>query len=201
MKIGVCSRSFSNNTYLVNLLKKYFKNIKLNKSLRLNGEKLIKFLKDCDIAIVGLENINKNILENCFKLKFISKFGVGLDNLDFYQLKKFKIGVGISKNLNSESVTDLIILAMLYKIRLFKSNLDNAKNFEWKPNIGENLGSKKIGIIGYGNIGRLLHRKLKSFSPQIYVNEINKKKMVGNVQFKSKNFIFKIVTSFHLIQT
>ena len=77
MKIGVCSRSFSNNADLVNLLKKYFKNIKLNKSSRLNGTKLIKFLKDCDVAIVGLEKINKNVLENCYKLKFISKFGVG----------------------------------------------------------------------------------------------------------------------------
>ena len=191
MKIGVCSRSFSNNADLVNLLKKYFKNIKLNKSSRLNGTKLIKFLKDCDVAIVGLEKINKNVLENCYKLKFISKFGVGLDNLDFYQLKKFKIGVGFSKNLNSESVTELVILAMLYKIRLFKSNLDNAKNFKWKPNIGENLSSKKIGIIGYGNIGRLLYRKLKSFCPQIYVNEINKKKMVGDINFKSKSFIFE----------
>ena len=41
----------------------------------------------------------------------------------------------------------------------------------WNPIIGNNLSNKKIGIIGYGKIGKNLHKLLKIFNCKIYIFE------------------------------
>ena len=81
--VAVTSRSFSTNQFLVKKLKESYPNVSLNltgKTLKEN--ELVKFLANADKAIVGIEIIDKNILDQLPKLKLISKYGVGLNNLD-----------------------------------------------------------------------------------------------------------------------
>ena len=49
---------------------------------------MIEFLIDADAAIIGLEKINDDILSKLPNLKFISKYGVGLDNINLDDAKK-----------------------------------------------------------------------------------------------------------------
>ena len=82
MKIAVTSKSFSKNEHLINVLQEKYPQaeIKLQNGERgLNKSELIDFLKDCNGAIIGLENINASILNHCPNLKCVSKFGVGLN--------------------------------------------------------------------------------------------------------------------------
>ena len=81
--VAVTSRSFSTNQFLVKKLKESYPNVSLNltgKTLKEN--ELVKFLATADKAIVGIEIIDKDILDQLPKLKLISKYGVGLNNLD-----------------------------------------------------------------------------------------------------------------------
>ena len=90
--LAICSRSVSRNKEAVKILRKKFKKIKLNKSNKiLSGSILIKFIKDCEAIIIGLEKIDKNLLEQCPKLKYIGKYGVGINNIQFNELKKKKL--------------------------------------------------------------------------------------------------------------
>ena len=90
--LAICSRSVSRNKDAVKILRKKFKKIKLNKSNKiLSGSILIKFIKDCEAIIIGLEKIDKNLLEQCPKLKYIGKYGVGTNNIQFNELKKKKL--------------------------------------------------------------------------------------------------------------
>ena len=64
MKIGVPNNAFSNNKILITELKKVSSNLKINESKRrLKGKELINFLKGCEVAIIGMEEINNKILE------------------------------------------------------------------------------------------------------------------------------------------
>ena len=91
MEIRVTTNAFSRNMFLRKELLGYFPNVKFNESgKRLVGKDLIDFLYDADGAIIGLENITLQLLNNLPKLKIIAKYGVGLDNIDQSACKKKK---------------------------------------------------------------------------------------------------------------
>ena len=101
MKIGIPNNAFSKNKILVEELKKVYPNIVLNKlNSRLKDRKLINFLMDSDIAIIGMEEINESIIKELPDLKFISKFGVGTNNINFNDLKKYNIEIVVKNRLN-----------------------------------------------------------------------------------------------------
>ena len=81
--VTVASRSFSKNKGLVNALKAKYSKIILNDTgAMLEGQNLINFLSPADKAIIGIEEISSEILQQLPKLKVISKYGVGINNLD-----------------------------------------------------------------------------------------------------------------------
>ena len=97
--IGITSVSFSKNLKLINKLKSKtnYKIIINNKGRKFKKFELLNFLKKCNYAIIGLDKIEKDLLIQCKKLKGISKYGVGTDNIDFDACKKLKIKVKYSK--------------------------------------------------------------------------------------------------------
>ena len=93
--LGITSISFSKDRETILKLKKIFKGkiIVNTKKRRFKKNELLNFMQKCDYAIIGLDNIDKNLLANCTKLKVISKYGVGLDNIDFNACKKYGVKV------------------------------------------------------------------------------------------------------------
>ena len=82
-RIKVTSRSFSRHPLLKQELLDIFPNsvFKLNElSNGLND--IVEFLDDADAVILGLEKMDRTVLEQLNNLKIIAKYGVGLDNLD-----------------------------------------------------------------------------------------------------------------------
>ena len=74
MNIVAISPSFSKNKILQEEIYKYFPNAILNlDGKRFTQEELIEYIRDADALIVGLEAINKIVLDQCPKLKIISK--------------------------------------------------------------------------------------------------------------------------------
>ena len=72
--VAVASRSFSKNKGLVNALKAKYSNIILNDTgATLKGQNLINFLSPANKAIIGIEEISSEILQQLPKLKVIRK--------------------------------------------------------------------------------------------------------------------------------
>ena len=90
--IAVTSRSFSKNEELKRKLKSHFSNVKFNDSgVNFSDDDLIKFLQNCEGAIVSEDNLNREVIEQLPHLKVVSKFGVGTDTIDIKYLKKKNI--------------------------------------------------------------------------------------------------------------
>ncbi len=76
MKIAVTSPSFSKNERLREETLKYFEDVKFNlEGKRFKKDELIEYLKEADGAIIGLEPIDREVLEACSNLKYISSMG------------------------------------------------------------------------------------------------------------------------------
>ncbi len=173
--IAVTSKSFSKNKELISELKKVFPDEELQLQFGtkgLNQEELIQFLQGCERAIIALEEINKDVLMACPDLKRISKFGVGLNNINLEDCKTCGVEVGWTGGVNRLSVAEMTLGFMLGLSRnLFQASFD-MKEGNWNKNGGFQLSGKTIGIIGIGHIGKEVIRLLKPFGCQILVNDI-----------------------------
>ena len=172
-KVIVSSLSFSKNTQLRNELKTQYTNVSFNDTGRLLEEnELIRLFEGATMAIVGTEKISDKVLDYAPKLKCISKYGVGLDNLDTESLKKRGIRLGWSGGVNKRSVSEMTLSFMIALIRNLYPSSIQLKNGEWNKQGGRQLSSKTIGIIGVGEIGKDVIELLTPFNCQILVNDV-----------------------------
>jgi len=166
--VAVASRSFSKNTSLVRRLKNLYSSIILNETGKtLEGEDLVYFLKPASKAIIGIEAMPNSILSELPKLKVISKYGVGLNNLDLELLKKYKIKLGFTPGVNKQSVAELALTLILIGLKKIQDNNIDILNGNWSQEKGSELFGKTIGLLGFGNIGQKLSSLLQPFNCNI----------------------------------
>ena len=170
MKIAVITPLFSRSAELMQLLGTHFSDIKHNADNTLKTKAdLIAFLHDVDGAIVGREEIDDEILSACPQLKILSRYGVGLDNLDLEAMKKRGIALGWSGGTNSNSVAEITLSFMLSLIRNLHIATTLLKNGTWKVNGGSELSGKTIGLFGFGHIAKRVIKLLAPFHCTILV--------------------------------
>ena len=195
MRVRVCNISFSKNRILVNKIKKHFKDVNFNfNGVRLDGDELIDFCKDADAIIVGVEKINSHVLKRLPNLKYIAKYGVGIDNIDIDSCKQRGVLIGWTGGVNKKSVAELTLGYMLILMRNIFSSYNNLKKLRWIKDGGNSLYNKKIGIIGMGNIGQDLIKLLSVFDCEILANDISENSSLSNkLNFKyvTKEFLYR----------
>ena len=164
IKILITTSTF--NKQNLNLLKdkKKYKFLINESGQKVKETFLIKNIKDVDAVIAGTEIYNDRILASAKKLKLITRIGVGIDNIDQKYCKKNKIKVLSSKTELSTGVAEhslALIFSALKKINYFDKAL---KENIWKKKNTNLLHGKKIGIIGFGKIGKKIYNLTKPFN-------------------------------------
>jgi phosphoglycerate dehydrogenase-like enzyme len=153
--VAVTSRSFSQNEGLVNALKaKYSKVIFNDSGATLQGQELINFLSSSNKAIIGIEEISAEVLHQLPNLKVISKYGVGINNLDIDALKSLGVRLGFTPGVNKQSVAELALTLTLLSLRKVHRNHAEITEGMWSQEKGSELFGKTVGLLGFGNIGQ-----------------------------------------------
>ena len=172
-KVVVTSRSFAKSAVLREELLRVFPNsFFTDHRQKLLGEKMTGFIGDADAAIVGVETIDDSVLKHTTKLKIISKYGVGLDNIDQESLKNRDIFLGWTGGINKRSVSELTLCFMLGLCRNVFGSSFKLKNLEWEKDGGYQLSGKTVGIIGCGHTGSDVVRLLAPFGCNLLVRDI-----------------------------
>lgn len=123
---------------------------------KLTEDEVIDLAKDCVGIIAGVEPLTKRVMDNLPQLKCISRVGAGLDNIDLEYAKEKGILVVSTPDGPSRAVAELT-LAMTLSLLRFIPQADAAlKEHKWKKQIGNLFLDKKVGVIGFGRIGRLV---------------------------------------------
>ena len=160
---------------------------------------LKKNIKNVHGIIAGTEKYDKNILNKAKKLKLICRIGVGTDNIDLNCCKKKKIKVLTSKTDLSIGVAEQtlsLIFAALKKTCKFDNSIKNAS---WKKEYTSLLYKKKIGIIGFGKIGKKIYNLTKPFKLTYFYHDKIKSRY-PDIKFKSIKEIFRCcdIVTIHL---
>lgn len=101
-------------------------------------------------------------LKEAKKLKVIVKQGVGVDNIDVEAAKSCGIAVCNTPALNSEAVAELTIslaLSVARRTTELDRRIRAGQKIVRSTALGQSLFKKTIGIVGMGNIGRLVAEK------------------------------------------
>ena len=136
-------------------------------------EGLIDELKDADAVMVHLCPLSSQILLKAKKLKVIYCNRGGRENIGETNIK-----VLTNPSHNANAVAEYTIGLILNELRnIGRSNMA-LKSGIWReeyPNSNDikELSSMTVGIIGYGNVGKLVHKKLKGFGCKILIHDIN----------------------------
>jgi D-3-phosphoglycerate dehydrogenase len=132
-------------------------------------EVLLPIIANYDAVICGDDEYTQKVLEagKKGKLKYISKYGVGLDRVDLDAAKKLNIPVTNCPGVNQVSVAEHV-LALLFT---FEKNVipqhQTTQQGSWKRLIGHELQGKKIGIVGMGAVGKELAKKATALGMQV----------------------------------
>ena len=173
MKVVVTPPAFYKSEALRLKLSSLFPNTVYNQNTDyLSGEELMEFLKDADAAIIGRDPVTQDTLNALPQLKMISKYGVGLDNVDLNAIKKSGIEFSITTGVNKRSVAELTLSFMIGLCHNIFISAERVKRGEWIREGGRNLSGKTIGIIGCGNVGKEVVKILKPFGCKILINDI-----------------------------
>ena len=148
--------------------KNYFDLISTKKEIE------IKIWEYQGIILRSRIEIDKRFIDSCKNLKFIARVGSGLENIDTDYAKKKNIEIISAAEGNANAVGEHalgMLLSLLNKI--IKSNNEINQNiWEREQNRGIELDGKTIGIIGYGNTGKSLAKKLSGFNVRVLCNDI-----------------------------
>ena len=175
MKVLISSRSFgTTDSGAIELLKERGITPILNPyGKKLSEKEIINLMQDSIGIIAGTEVISEKIINQSTNLKVISRYGIGLDNVDLKAAEQKNILVYNTPETPKIAVAELtfsLILSLLKKIVNINGNL---KKGIWKPEIGNLLNGKTVGIIGLGRIGKQLVKFLSVFDVKIIAYEIN----------------------------
>ncbi|TXB65495.1 hydroxyacid dehydrogenase [Vicingus serpentipes] len=173
MRVAVTSPSFSKHPDLIAKMGEEFPDAKLNlEGLLFSKSELVEYLKDYDAAIVGLDEIDDEVLSQLPHLKIIAKYGVGLNNIDLEACKKYNVKIGWTGGVNRVSVAEMVLGNALSLLRNLYQTSNLLSDGVWKKDGGEQLTGKTVGIIGVGFIGKELIKMLKPFNCKILVNDV-----------------------------
>jgi D-3-phosphoglycerate dehydrogenase len=126
-------------------------------------EELLPLIAEADAVVIGNDPITGAVLDTAKKLKVISKFGVGVDNIDLTAAKEKGIVVTNVPGTTAVSVAELAIALMLDVSKLITYTNRRVMSGMWPADHGNDLYEKQVGIIGFGRIGQQFALRAKAF--------------------------------------
>ncbi|WOL39420.1 2-hydroxyacid dehydrogenase [Pyramidobacter sp. YE332] len=125
---------------------------------------------DADAIVLRVLKASKGTLANKGKLKLICRWGVGVDSVDVPYASSRGIAVTNTPGANASAVSELAVLLMLAVGRNLMFHNRSIQNGVWSRTMftdnAVSLNGKKVGIIGGGNIGRQVARRVQAFGAE-----------------------------------
>jgi D-3-phosphoglycerate dehydrogenase len=156
-----------------------------------------KQIKSADIIISRFKyKLDKKLLSDSKKLKYIVSATTGLDHIDLNYIRIKNIEVFSLKNQlkflkkikSSSEHTWALLLALLKQI---PQSFEAVKKYNWDRYsfLNTNLFKKKIGIIGLGRNGKNIYRYAKSFEMEVLTFDKKDKKEKLKKIFKISDIV------------
>ena len=150
----------------------------------LDEDELAEKIKD--VSILGVRSktlVTKKVLANAKRLIAIGAYCIGTNQLDLEECQRRGVVVFNAPFSNTRSVVELVIAKIIMLMRNISDV--NAKMHKgiWHKSAtnSSEIRGKKLGIIGYGNIGAQLSVLAEALGMDVYYYDVVEKLPLGNV--------------------
>lgn len=142
---------------------------------------LLRQVVDADYLLVsGRLSIDEGVLSAAKHLKMIQRTGVGTEMLDVEAIKAHGIPVYVNAGVNAQSVAEHTLTLILAALKRLPQINTQTHNGVWKKQqVGvttHELKGKTVGLVGMGNIGRLVAAMLKPFGAKVIYTDVFRQK-------------------------
>lgn len=140
-----------------------------------------------DVSILGIRSktmVTKKVLDKADKLLSIGAFCIGTNQIDLKAAVAKGVAVFNAPYSNTRSVVELVIgqTIMLMRGTIPKSNSMHEGKWDKSAKNSFEIRGKKLGIVGYGNIGSQLSVLAEAMGMEVYYYDIVEKLQLGNAK-------------------
>jgi D-3-phosphoglycerate dehydrogenase len=116
----------------------------------------------------GVE-VDKDLLTNSPHLSIVARAGTGIDNIDIVEAKRLGIKVLTVPTGNSVSAAEFALLQILTLCRRVPEVTDFIEKNDFRRQLleGRELRNMSVGLVGLGNVGMLVFKRLKAFGCEV----------------------------------
>jgi len=133
-------------------------------------------LADADYIVLRTYKMPGAEIDKLQKCKLIHRWGVGYDSVDIRAAGEKGIAVAVTSGVNAEAVAELAVAHMLSLYRHVPTMNSMLKNGQWerKAFIDRSfmISGKTVGLMGCGNIGRLVAKKVQAFGAKVIYYDV-----------------------------
>jgi D-3-phosphoglycerate dehydrogenase len=152
-------------------------------SSAMSEEELCEKIKN--VSILGIRsktNVTKKVLENANRLIAIGAFCIGTNQIDLEVCQEKGIAVFNAPFSNTRSVVEMAIAEIIFLMRNLADKSAGMHIGKWdKSATGSfEIRGKKLGIIGYGNIGAQLSVLAENMGMNVFYYDVIEKLALGN---------------------
>ncbi|CAO2041740.1 unnamed protein product [Urochloa humidicola] len=137
----------------------------------------------------GAVRVDAAFLDAVPSLAFVFSTGAGVDHIDLHECARRGVAVANSGTVYSTDVADHAVGMLIDVLRRVSAAQRFVRGGLWAAQgdypLGTKLGGKRVGIIGLGNIGSLIAKRLEAFGCVIYYNSRKQKDSVSYRYFSS----------------
>ena len=152
-------------------------------SKSLSEDELIAKIKDVHVlGIRSKTNVTRRVVEAAEKLMVVSAFCIGTTQIDLEVCKENGVVVFNAPYSNTRSVVELAIGEIIMLMRSVFQRSTEIHNGQWNKTAqgSREVRGKKLGIVGYGNIGKQLSILAEALGMDVYYYDIEDKLALGN---------------------
>lgn len=142
-----------------------------------NRECLLRQAADADYFLVsGRLSIDEEVLAAASHLKMIQRTGVGTEMLDLEAIKRHGIPVYVNAGVNAQSVAEHTVTLMLACLKQLPRINKRTHAGVWEKQVSglwtRELFGKTVGLVGMGNIGRIVSRMVNAFGASVCYTDV-----------------------------
>jgi len=196
MKILITPRSFASTSKkpMEILEEEGYEIIRNDMDKPYQKEEMLNLVEDIDGIIIGIDQFDREIIDKANKLKVISKYGTGYDQIDIDYAAKKGIPVTITPTANINAVADLAFGLIIGLARRIPEADRIMRKDQWQKVIGHSVWKKNLGIIGLGKIGKQVLKRAEGFNMNVLAFDVDKDKEFN------KKYEFKYVKLNELLE-
>ena len=135
----------------------------------------LALVENAEFLLPGWAAVTEPMLKHAKRLRMIQKWGIGVDRIDVDAARRLKIPLAITAGSNAAPVAELAIALMLAVYRRVPYVDRAMRAGHWpKAEMRETcfqIAGKTVGLVGFGNIGRMVARRLRGFDARVLYHD------------------------------